>query len=121
MRYTQHQDAAMIEKSAKWVRVKSEDELRPGTTVELRPCGFCGRRERMILLGSKEKKMSLHHSGDMLAESGRGWIAVPGLCLNPRRPVDLSVAISTGRLWRLAYEELDETDLREKAELNRRL
>jgi hypothetical protein len=92
-----------------WIRVKKEGELRPGMTVELRPCGFCGRRERMILLSFEEKELSLHHSGDMLPGRGRGWRGVPGLCLNPRRPVDLSAAIATRRLWRLADELSDES------------
>jgi hypothetical protein len=100
--------------------VKREDELRPGVTVELRPCGFCEKRERMVLLRAQEKQMSLHHSGDMLAGSGRGWTTAPGLCLNPRRPVDLSVAISTGRLWRLSDEALEESDVRRRAELSTR-
>ena len=100
-----------------WVRVKDEGELRPGLTVELRPCGFCGRRERMILLSFEDKQLSLHHSGDMLPGHGRGWRGAPGLCLNPRRPVDLSVAISTRRLWRLADEVLDESQLERVTEV----
>ncbi|MEO8215121.1 MAG: hypothetical protein ABI560_18120 [Myxococcales bacterium] len=99
----------MNERGARWIRVKTESDLRAGMTVELRPCGFCGRRERLILLGVEEKHLSLHHSGDMLPGQGKGWRAAPGLCLNPRRPVDLSVAISTGRLWRLADEFLNES------------
>ena len=110
----------MRDRRPTWVRVKSEDELRAGMTVELRPCGFCERRERIMLLRAQDKQMSLHHSGDMLAGSGRGWSTAPGLCLNPRRPVDLSVAISTGRLWRLSDEALEEADERQSAELSTR-
>lgn len=80
-------------------------------TVELRPCGFCGRRERLILLRVGQKQLSLHHSGDMLPGQGKGWMAAPGLCLNPLRPVDLSVAIATGRLWRLSDADLEESNL----------
>ena len=115
----------MKERRATWIRVKNEDELRPGITVELRPCGFCGRRERMVLLRSQAKDLSLHHSGDMLAETGRGWVVAPGLCLNPRRPVDLSAAISTRRLWRLADEDsgdaaTEEAGQKQKVELDTR-
>lgn len=99
----------MSGKNSTWIRVKAEGELRPGLTVELRPCGFCGRRERLILLRAGYKELSLHHSGDMVPGEGRGWLVAPGLCLNPTRPVDLSVSISTGRLWRLADPDLEES------------
>ena len=35
-----------------FVLVKSEDELRPGMCVELRPCLRCGKRDRRILTGA---------------------------------------------------------------------
>lgn len=107
----------MTDNTANWVQVKSEDELRPGLTVELRPCGFCGRRERQVLLRMGEKTLSLHHSGDLLPGSGKGWFVAPGLCLNPRRPFDVSAAIPAGRLWRLSDQALKQTASERQVEL----
>ena len=33
----------MSDERDEWVRVESEDELRPGMAVQLRPCRWCGR------------------------------------------------------------------------------
>ena len=39
-----------------WALVKSEDELRPGMCVELRPCMTTGKRERFLLLRPETRK-----------------------------------------------------------------
>jgi hypothetical protein len=89
-----------------WVKVQSADELRDGMTVEIRPCGFCGRTERLVLIrpAATDLPMALNGDGDMVA-SGGAWQTAPGLCLHPRRPFDPSSAIREGRLWRLAEQE----------------
>ncbi|HEY4187065.1 MAG TPA: hypothetical protein VGP07_18460 [Polyangia bacterium] len=84
-----------------WVQVEREKELREAALVELRPCGFCGRTERFILLHrvATTSNASLTAEGDFTA-AGSSWSVAPGLCVHPRRPFDPSAAIATGRLWR---------------------
>jgi hypothetical protein len=84
-----------------WVRVEREEELREAALLELRPCGFCGRTERFILLRRVATTLnaSLTAEGDFKAK-GTSWAVAPGLCVNPARPFDPSAAIATGRLWR---------------------
>jgi len=86
-----------------WVRVEREEELREGVLVEVRPCGFCGKTERFLLLRRvvTTMKASLTAEGD-LKDQGACWSIAPGLCINPGRPFDPSAAIATGRLWRRA-------------------
>ncbi len=84
-----------------WVRVENSDELREAALVELRPCGFCGKTERFMLLRRAGTATSLNTDGDFQAGGG-AWIIAPGLCLHPRRPFDPSAAIASGRLWRRA-------------------
>lgn len=38
-----------------WIRVQSEEELRPGMAVQLRPCKWCGRKAETFFLGDAEK------------------------------------------------------------------
>lgn len=86
-----------------WIQVEREDELRAGALVEIRPCAFCGKTERMILLRPvvTTSGASLTEAGDFAA-AGACWSVAPGLCVNPGRPFDPSAAIATGRLWRRA-------------------
>ena len=84
-----------------WVRVESEKELRQAVLVELRPCGFCGKTERFMLLHQAGTGSSLTADGDF-QKAGSSWTIAPGLCINPKRPFDPSAAIATGRLWRRA-------------------
>ena len=92
-----------------WVRVEHEAELREAALLELRPCGFCGRTERFILLRRVVTDLgaSLTAEGDFTTE-GRPWSIAPGLCVRPGRPFDPSAAIATGRLWRRADRQEDQ-------------
>jgi len=105
-------------KREEWVRVKSEDELRIGLTVQLRPCVWCGRTENETIIAEVE----VHP----MAHSPRGWqpskatraFDVVGSC---QRSMDAGPLtqydedISEGRLYRLADDQL--TDLSETREL----
>jgi len=84
-----------------WIQVASAHELRESTLVELRPCGFCGKKERFLLLRrvAPAGGTSLSADGDFQSAGGC-WAIAPGLCLHPRRPFDPVAAIATGRLWR---------------------
>jgi hypothetical protein len=86
-----------------WIQVASADELRESCLVELRPCGFCGKTERFMLLRrvAPAGGASLSAEGDFLA-AGQCWAIAPGLCLNRGRPFDPRAAIGSGRLWRRA-------------------
>ena len=88
-----------------WKRVESPAELAPAMLVELRPCWFCGRTERVTLLqpATTEEPVSINGDGDVVGQ-GVTWRTVPGLCVHPGRPVDFSPAIHDGRLWRQADE-----------------
>jgi hypothetical protein len=89
-----------------WVQVEREEELREAALLELRPCGFCGKTERFILIRRvvTELGASLTAEGDFTAE-GRPWSIAPGLCVKSDRPFDPSAAIATGRLWRKAERQ----------------
>jgi hypothetical protein len=84
-----------------WIQVASGDELRESVLVELRPCGFCGKTERFMLLRrvAPAGGASLSAEGDFHA-AGECWAIAPGLCLNRGRPFDPRAAIGSGRLWR---------------------
>jgi hypothetical protein len=84
-----------------WIRVEHENELSAAVLVELRPCGFCGKTERFILLRRAGTGTSLNAEGDF-QKAGGSWAIAPGLCINQRRPFDPSAAIVSGRLWRRA-------------------
>jgi len=86
-----------------WIQVARADELRESVLVELRPCGFCGKTERFILLHrvAPAGGASLSAEGDFHA-AGECWAIAPGLCLNRGRPFDPRAAIDSGRLWRRA-------------------
>ena len=88
-----------------WKRVESPTELAPALPVELRPCGFCGRVERLTLLqpATTDEPVSINGDGDIVGQ-GVTWKTAPGLCAHPRRPVDFSTAIHDGRLWRPSEE-----------------
>lgn len=90
-----------------WVQVQRAAELSPGLTIEIRPCGFCGRTERLVLLRPvvTASPIGITGDGDVVPSSG-AWATAPGLCHNPRQPLDPSAAIATGRLWRLGDEAL---------------
>ena len=86
-----------------WVQVRDPQELRAGALVELRPCGFCGKTERFMLLRgvTPTTGASLKAEGDFQDSHGC-WAIAPGLCLNRNRPFDPTAAIAGGRLWRRA-------------------
>ena len=88
-----------------WKRVESPAELAPAMAVELRPCGHCGRTERLTLLqpATTDELISVNGDGDVIGQ-GVTWKTAPGLCANPRRAVDFTPAIRDGRLWRRAEE-----------------
>jgi hypothetical protein len=94
----------------KWIKVESGDELAAGMTVEIRPCGFCGRTERLILMRqvSTELPAALNGDGDFV-QSSCAWKTAPALCQHPRRPFDPTAAIATGRLFRLADPGVTDT------------
>ena len=89
-----------------WKRVESPAELAPAMSVELRPCGFCGRTERLTLLqpATTDEPVSINSDGDVVGQ-GVTWRTAPGLCAHAGRPVDFSPAIRDGRLWRRTEEE----------------
>jgi hypothetical protein len=94
-----------------WVRVKSEDELRAGMTVEVRPCQWCGRVERGLLLHSERATPSTVGPDGSLepAKSKVGW-TVGGRCRT--KPVQFWEAIRDGRLFRLVLREPEATETR---------
>ena len=96
-----------------WRRVKSPAELRPAMPVELRPCGFCGRTERLTLIqpATTDEAISVNGDGDVVGQ-GVTWKTAPGLCCHPRRPVDFSPAIRDGRLWRQGEAPTDDAETR---------
>lgn len=98
-----------------WVRVKDESELRAGMTVELRPCMFCHRKERQLILSELGTRTIRDHNGNRYL--GRGFV-VTGSC-NPEGLLADSAAfyrpVRDGRLYRLADSQL--ADLSESREL----
>lgn len=105
----------MAQKNDDWIQVGSADELRAAALVELRPCGFCGKAERFMLLHRTTPAggASLTVDGDF-REPGACWAIAPGLCLHRGRPFDPSAAIASGRLWRRA--DVVQHDARERRE-----
>jgi len=104
-----------------WIQVASADELRESVLVELRPCGFCGKTERFILLRrvAPAGGASLSAEGDF-QPAGDCWAIAPGLCLNRGRPFDPRAAISSGRLWRRAdVSEQDDAEARSEESARR--
>ncbi len=105
----------MTTKRDPWVQVKSEDELRAGMAVQLRPCA-CGRRETLFIA-------ALHDGGGPRTVRDPGGfirtatgVMVEFLCKHhgyKQCAVDRS--IREGRLFRLADDQL--TDLSESREL----
>lgn len=97
-----------------WVLVKGESELRVGMCVELRPCVWCNRRERLII--SKRKSPTTGYatnpSGIRFSIS-HAW-HVLGRCR--AEPVAFSQTIRERRLYRLADEQLDETTTEKRLE-----
>jgi len=93
-----------------WLLVQHADELRAGALVEVRPCAFCGKTERLMLLRrvAPSSGASLTGAGDFMEAAGC-WSVAPGLCANPRGLFDPSAAIASGRLWRRA-EKLRELE-----------
>lgn len=92
-----------------WVRVKSEDELRVGMTVEIRPCALCLERERFVLLSRDSDVTCCTYC----ATGCRGWHAAGRLC-DAHRPFCLISCIPRGTLYRLADSDtIDDTEVRE--------
>lgn len=100
-----------------WVRVRSEDELRAGMTVELRPCSWCGKRERFMLFRVTGRFAALSATGECFKAR---IFSVPSTCEREgyrRDETGFFVSIREGRLYRLA--DLDTTDDAEVSELER--
>jgi hypothetical protein len=90
-------------KRDEWVRVKSEDELRPGMAVQVRPCLQC-EKEVSLTLFSIEKG----RPGDVCDCGAKsGWASTHDDCAH--RLSCFCDAIATGRLYRLADWNFDET------------
>ena len=91
-----------------WVLVKSEDELRPGMCVELRPCRYvCGRIHRFVLIGREPRATWCSRLSTHL--TCRGWLFVGDGCND--RPLCTYSAIRERRLYRLIDDDTaaDET------------
>lgn len=83
-----------------FVLVKSEDELRSGMCVELRPCLTTGKRERFFVLGRERRKSSCPLCGKC-----KGWKTTDGaMCMEMK-------CIPECRLYRLRDDDTasDET------------
>ena len=85
----------------RWVKVRAESELKVGMCVELRPCAWCGKRERFMLTHRQTVAKRCTEHGKC-----RGF-EVAGRCDN-----DVSLcsvgAISAGSRYRL--QDDDTTD-----------
>lgn len=106
-------------KRDEFVLVKSEDELRPGMCVELRPCQWCGKRDRFMLM-SKEPASGLFLDPDGTASPAETkWeFATAGKC-DDNGVIAFKYAIPNRRLYRLrdddtAADETATTRLKER-------
>lgn len=92
-----------------WVRVESEDELRAGTTVRLKRCGFCTRTHVFMLLRLVHGIALTDRPDGTRSVTDRGWTAVPTAC--PRKDpggsaeLNASSAVREGRLYKLVLDE----------------
>lgn len=121
-----------MSKGDAWIRVKSVSELRPGMTVEDRPCGRCAKRHRAILLRPAKAGDRLDNGNALRPcdECGSCGFMTTFTCDHlPRgfapRARCFCLAIPEGRLFRLtpdATHETTNTRVRERAaaEGNRR-
>ena len=89
-----------------WVRVKSEDELRAGMTVEVRICFGCNRRERFVLM-SRERRAT---SGCTSHAKCVGWEITRARC--GWTDFCTTRTIREGRLFKLVLREPEATETR---------
>ncbi len=106
----------MTTKRDPWVQVKSEDELRAGMAVQLRPCVWCGRIETFVLTrdGGTYTGFAAGHDGRHYRENARIFTSA-GRCRNSVEEWLPSRMVREGRLFRLADDQL--ADLSETREL----
>ncbi len=102
----------MTTKRDPWVQVKSDNELRAGMTVEVRPCSWCKKVVRHVLLRSDGIGFGVF-TNDVWTKSIR-FTAMPILCVGDGS-IGFPHAIREGRLFRLADDQL--SDLSETREL----
>ena len=96
--------------SDEWCLVKSEDELRPGMCVELRPCGWCNKRERLIISDVvPAKRYSVYPDGTRGENppGSRSFVFATPRCreFGPGKRGRLIQAIKDGRLYRLRDDD----------------
>lgn len=97
----------MIDERDEWVRVESEDELRPGMAVQLRPCMFCGNAETFFLTRQVPAFPAVREDGSWSPDIGKQFLLVGGRC-HPG-PSQFTRAIRERRLYRLRDLPAEET------------
>jgi hypothetical protein len=97
-------------KRDEWIRVKSESELRPGMAVQLRNCAWCGTRETLVILPGTTTASPMVElpGGSRAASISANSFKTTKRCKAPNRS-QFGLAISQGRLYRLADWNFDET------------
>jgi len=106
-----------------WKLVTSVGELRAGLTVELRPCNWCGGRERFVLLRTVEPfPLGTTASGELfLTPSGTvAWITTTRCTSRTQRErTVLTRAIANRRLYALIDDDTadDETTVTRRREM----
>jgi len=98
-----------------WKLVTSVDELRAGMCVELRPCAWCRKRERNILM--REAGIQLGRSPDGSFGLGKAFYAA-GVC-DSQEGGSYDDAIRERRLYALIDDDTaaDETTVTRRREL----
>jgi len=90
-----------------WVRVESEDELRPGLVVQLRPCLWCGVTEINLLGRETELGAEARTIDGGIEEMSRPFVVELSCHIGA---ADYEHAIRDGRLYRLAPFASDGTE-----------
>lgn len=93
-----------------WKLVLDEQELAPGMCVELRPCQWCGKKERLILLTEAGAEMAACADGKR--RMANQTFTCTGKCNTcPGSKHGFNLAINDRRLYRLIDDDsaADET------------
>jgi len=108
-----------------WKLVTDEAQLKVGMTVELRQCGWCGKRERFMLLRSrKPKRFSVGPDGERLETTAVAAWFYSNRCREyvkswPEKAGVLDYTIRERRLYALIDDDTaaDETTVTRRREM----
>jgi len=107
-----------------WKLVTDEAQLKVGITVELRPCRWCGKRERFMLLRKlTPKPITVSHDGTERWTTANAAWSYSGRCpeYGTEREVNgvLDVCIPERRLYALIDDDTaaDETTVTRRREM----